>query len=224
VCIQLDLYVTTTVTNPRPEGCLEPAECCVALFARVPVPGKVKTRLVPALGEEGACLLHSRLLERTLGMLAEFSACSTCLWLDQAASGGLVSGYGGPVYVQQGEELGARLAFASARMLESFKAVIIIGTDCPALDAGYLANALQLLQAGKDVVLGPATDGGYVLIGTRSFEPLLFRNIDWGTGSVLAQTLSAAMQTGLEVGMLPELADVDRPEDLELPEIRELLA
>jgi rSAM/selenodomain-associated transferase 1 len=217
------LYVFTIVTKPGPEYRLAPEACCVALFARVPVPGKVKTRLIPVLGEEGACRLYSRLLERALAMLGNFSVCATCLWIDQAATGSFAAGYKGPVYVQQGHDLGARLEFAAARMLETFKGVIFIGTDCPALDAGYLTSALGLLQAGNDVVLGPARDGGYVLIGTRCCDPVLFRNIEWGTGKVLAQTLSAAEQAGLAVGMLPVLADVDRPEDLALPEIRDLL-
>jgi rSAM/selenodomain-associated transferase 1 len=211
------------VTKSRPDPLLLPGNCCVALFAKVPVPGRVKTRLIPALGESGACTLHTRLLERTLQMLNGFVACDTCLWLDQAYEGGIPAGYAGPVYIQQGEDLGARLEFAAAKMLASCKAVIFIGTDCPAMDADYLLEALALLQGGMDLVVGPARDGGYVLLGTKVCVPSLFRNISWGTPDVLAQTLSAADKAGLNVGMLPELADIDRPEDLLLPEVQSML-
>jgi rSAM/selenodomain-associated transferase 1 len=156
-------------------------------------------------------------------MLGNFRACATCLWLDQSATDSLAAGYKGSVYVQQGNDLGARLEFAAARLLETYDAVIFIGTDCPALDEGYLISALKLLQAGNDVVLGPATDGGYVLIGTRTCETTLFREIDWGTEKVLTQTLAAAEKEQLRVGMLPMLADVDRPEDLAMEEVRDLL-
>ena len=89
---------------------------------------------------------------------------------------------------------------------------IIIGTDCPLMSPAYIAQAESALETA-DVVLGPAEDGGYVLIGCKRAEPALFRDIDWGTDQVLEQTLRAASQAQRSVAVLDTLWDVDRPED-----------
>jgi rSAM/selenodomain-associated transferase 1 len=196
----------------------ENALCCIALFARLPVAGKVKTRLIPALGAAGACRLHTLLLENSLHLLNSLTTCDTCLWLDTPGDHPVLHEYGGAVHIQQGTDLGERLQHAAASLLVNYKSVIFIGTDCPALDARYLLQAEHILQNNAEVVIGPAIDGGYVLLGTRSCLPGLFSDIDWGTEKVLAQTLAAVRTAQQQVVLLPEMADIDRPEDLHMLE------
>lgn len=190
-------------------------EACIALFARVPVPGKVKTRLIPALGVEGACRLHERLLARILGVLQQQTLCDAELWLDAAGSHPLIDNCGLPQHLQQGDDLGARMAHAVATTLQRYRQVLVIGTDTPTLDADYLEQALQALQQGNDVVLGPAFDGGYVLIGLAGQPFAVFDAVEWGTEKVLQQTLTRVAAAGLRCHLLDAQPDVDRPEDLQ---------
>jgi len=115
---------------------------------------------------------------------------------------------------QQGADLGERLEnAAAAAFLDGAKRVVIIGTDCPGLDADHLHAALRALQQAE-VVLGPAADGGYYLIGLSQHHREFFEGIDWGTERVLQQTLAKARAARCRVHLLPQLADVDHPEDL----------
>jgi rSAM/selenodomain-associated transferase 1 len=118
-------------------------------------------------------------------------------------------------YQCQGEgDLGSRMALAFANAFnEGSKIVVIIGTDCPSLKPKLMGDAFQVLSQ-NDLVLGPAQDGGYYLIGLRRFIPELFTGINWGTSEVLQQTVTIAKQLDLAIAYLPTLADVDRPEDL----------
>lgn len=120
------------------------------------------------------------------------------------------------IYLQSGENLGTRMAGAIQQTLEDeqLESVILIGTDCPALTADYLKQALLALESGRDVVLGPAEDGGYVLIGMRRVIPAIFEDIPWGSDQVLIRTLEALAADGLSYSLLDRLWDVDRPEDL----------
>ena len=188
------------------------------IFARAPVAGECKTRLVPALGSDGAARLQERLIRRTVATaVAAMGPCvELCITPDA----------GHPLFVQlsrrhgiasqpQGEgDLGARMARAARRVLADGQAVILLGTDCPGYDESYIAGAVAALAAGADAVLGPAQDGGYVLLGLRRFDDALFTGIDWGSERVLAQTRSALARAGMEVVELPPLHDIDRPEDL----------
>lgn len=120
------------------------------------------------------------------------------------------------IYLQSGQDLGARMAGAIQQTLqdEQLESVILIGTDCPALTIDYLEQALLALESGSDVVLGPAEDGGYVLIGMRRAIPAVFAGIPWGSDQVLTRTLEALAADGLSYSLLERLWDVDRPEDL----------
>ena len=119
------------------------------------------------------------------------------------------------VYNPQGEgDLGVRMARSLASALQGTNCAVIIGTDCPGLNSSILAAAFEQLQLSYDLVLGPAVDGGYYLLGLRYFIPELFIGINWGTDQVLQQTVDIAHQLNLSIAFLPELADVDRPEDL----------
>lgn len=117
-----------------------------------------------------------------------------------------------PLALQVGADLGARMAHAIAASQADADRVLVVGTDCPLLDAQYVAAALTALD-DNEVVLGPAEDGGYVLIGMRQLHPQLFTNVTWGTAAVCAQTLAAAQRLDLQVAQLPTLWDVDTLED-----------
>lgn len=188
---------------------------CIAVFARAPVPGLVKTRLIPALGADGACALHVRLLTGTLQTVLDQSLCHVELWVDQLPAHPAFEAFTGPVYVQQGADLGERLAAAARQILSRHRQVLFIGTDCPGLDERYLGQALAWLQT-CEVVAGPATDGGYVLLAMRHEYPGLFDGIDWGGSRVMQQTAARAAALMLSLRYLPALADIDRPEDLAL--------
>ena len=188
-------------------------DAIVQIFARAPVPGVVKTRLIPALGADGAAALQTKLLQRTLAMATQSELAPVQLWCapdcDHAA---FPDCPGVSRYVQQGADLGERMHHALIAGLETARRVILIGTDCPGLDGGYLCQAIERLAA-HDVVLGPAEDGGYVLIGWR--RPVdLFTGVDWGSERVLDQTRARLRAAGASWHELPVLWDVDRPADV----------
>lgn len=186
-------------------------------FAREPVPGEVKTRLLPALSPREACQIHIDLLRHTsrvlvgagLGEVQLAVAGDTAhpVFRDCLADGVAT------VVPQAGEDLGSRMLAALRAGLATHRRVVLVGSDCPQLDAHYLAGALAAL-ARHDVVLGPALDGGYVLIGVRRVESGWFDGVDWGTHAVYRQTAARLDASGARWLALAALADVDRPEDL----------
>ncbi|MGE8499359.1 MAG: TIGR04282 family arsenosugar biosynthesis glycosyltransferase [Pseudomonas sp.] len=185
------------------------------LLAHSPVPGRVKTRLIPALGEEGACDLQRQLLERALHLPADgFS--ERFLWLDDGSDDdlqALAAELDWTLVEQPAGDLGERMRRIAALGLAESDAVLLIGNDCPALDANYLDGACEALS-DQPVVLGPAEDGGYVLLGLRRLDPALFQAMPWGTDQVLAMTQVRLQQLDWSYELLPMLWDVDRPEDL----------
>lgn len=186
------------------------------VMTRIPEAGRVKTRLIPALGGEGASHLHEALLRHTLWQARE-SGWTTEIWFTGAERFPLDAFPEGATFLPQPQgtgDLGERLsrAVASACAVET-SGVVVIGTDCPGLTAGTLRQAAEGLRT-HDVVLGPAEDGGYYLIALREPQPALFTHIEWGTERVLAQTLEKCRGLGLRVHQLAPLADVDEPEDL----------
>lgn len=185
-----------------------PLEPRVVVFARHPTPGRAKTRLIPALGSEGAALLHRRLVERTLGVVR-----ASGLRFELRTTGADAAAFRdwlGPVdAVDQGEgDLGQRLARAGPPYPTLF-----IGADAPDLSPGHLRAAAAAL-ATASAAIGPAEDGGYWLLGLARPVPGVFERIDWGTDRVFAQTLDRLRAAGVEPVILPTLADLDRPEDL----------
>jgi len=194
------------------------AGAVVIVFARAPQPGRVKTRLVPRLGEWGAARLHRRLVRRTLSVA-------------KAAGCGPVELHGAPrarhefflqcarnfcvaLRSQRGRDLGERMFNAIADGLRRQHAVILVGTDCPALEARDLRRAARALAGGCDAVIAPAEDGGYPLIGLRRASLRLFERIAWGGPDVFARTAEALDHLGWRLRRLRTLWDVDRPEDL----------
>lgn len=192
---------------------------CLILFTRYPEPGNTKTRLIPVLGAEGAATLQRQMTEHKL---AEVNQLLTFYQLSVEVhfAGGneqLMQEWLGSslVYRRQSEgDIGDRMASAfQLSFAAGMNAVVVIGSDCPDLNAPLMAEAFQLLRQ-HDLVLGPALDGGYYLIGLRRLIPELFTGIPWSTAEVLQQTITIAKRLGLAVAKLPLLSDVDRPEDL----------
>ncbi|MDX2230416.1 MAG: TIGR04282 family arsenosugar biosynthesis glycosyltransferase [Leptolyngbyaceae cyanobacterium bins.349] len=197
--------------NPEPQHLI--------LFTRYPLPGTAKTRLIPVLGEVGAAELSRHMTEHTLAQVQALQQQQTltmeiCFAGDSVAcmQAWLGQEY---AYTSQGEgDLGDRLARSlQAAFATGAAQVVIIGSDCPELNPALLQQAFVALDQ-HDLVLGPALDGGYYLIGLRRFVPELFVEIAWSTAEVCAQTLAIARQLNLDVFLLPPLADVDYPEDL----------
>ncbi|MCI5146388.1 MAG: glycosyltransferase [Candidatus Electrothrix sp. AR3] len=194
----------------------------ILLFTRYPRPGKVKTRMIEHLGPEGAAELHGQMTEQVIRQLQPvFLKGSTQLWVHYCGGSAeeMMAWLGDNELIrrQQGDDLGERMAYAFAKTWQQGgEKVLLIGSDCPAIDADIITKGLEKLDR-KDLVLGPAMDGGYYLIGLRSFAvgyEELFKAIDWGTGRVLAQTIDQAKKLGLSFSLLPQLHDIDRAEDL----------
>jgi rSAM/selenodomain-associated transferase 1 len=181
----------------------------LVIFTRFPEPGLAKTRLIPALGEVGAAMLHRRLTERTLaaarasGLALEVrtTGASTPAFEDWLGEGVLLVDQGGG-------DLGERLQRAA-----SPTPVLFIGSDLPDITADHLTNAVARLLTHR-VVVGPAEDGGYWALGLTEPCDYLFDAMPWGTDRVLDITLNRLREHGIKPALLPTLADCDRPEDL----------
>ena len=191
----------------------------ILIFAKAPVPGKAKTRLIPALGAARAAEFYAELLESTIERLAtaELSTLQCCCTpdTDHPLFQRLGQEYGMELKTQVGLGLGERMEFAATEALNRADAVILVGADCPLLEARHLASAFDWLQQGEDAVLGPAEDGGYVLLGLRQVKRALFRDIPWGGDQVLALTRQRLAQLGWRWRELEPLWDLDRPADLD---------
>lgn len=186
----------------------------VIVFLRAPELGKVKTRLAATVGLEQALAVHRQLMELTFTALRSVPEVALCVTPDSAASAPDWPLQPGWSVAAQGEgDLGVRLdrSVAAAFAVHSLP-VVVIGCDCPDVTPADFAEAGRLLVQ-RDIVFGPATDGGYWLIGLRRSVPELFREIPWGSDQVLAASVTAAQKAGLSVGFLRELSDVDTEAD-----------
>lgn len=200
------------------EPALEFPRARIAVFAREPRLGQVKSRLAVGSGEAAALAVYRAMLRRVGALLVEARLAEWELWVSSNKSHEdfLSICNAKNIYQQEGQDLGAKMDHAIVQTLgrEATDAVLLIGTDCPALTKDYLRGALAALDEGVEVVLGPAEDGGYVLIGARQPIPALFRDMPWGSDQVLAETRRRLEQGGLRYRVLETLWDVDRPEDL----------
>jgi len=188
----------------------------LAILAKAPIPGQVKTRLMPALGAEGACRLHERLVRHTLDIaLTVISPQRITLWtaLD----------HGHPLFQELAEKQGIRLRAQpegglGERMIHALEAMeapgLLIGSDCPALTPALLKRCQASLM-NADAVFLPVEDGGYALVGLRRADRRLFAAIDWGTNRVMSQTRERVAMLGWRLACPARLWDVDRPEDLD---------
>lgn len=192
------------------------ADGALIVFARLPVPGRAKTRLVPALGPEGAARLQARLCDRTVATALAADAGEVLLFVDAPPGAMLPPVAGGiaGVRVQHGDDLGERMHAAFVDVLLERPRALLIGTDCPARTAAELRWAAGRLAAGDDAVLGPVFDGGYSLIGLRRPREELFCDMPWSTPRVLGETRSRLRAAGLAWSELALTWDLDEPSDL----------
>lgn len=189
-------------------------ESVLLVFARAPEAGRVKTRLAPLLGEEGAARLHARLVERTLKTAVAAGFASVDLYCSPGIKdvffGKMQERYGVRLRSQGRGNLGDRMY----RALRRHPGAVLIGSDCPALRPADLRDAARALRSGADAVLSPAEDGGYALIGLRRASPTLFAGIPWGGPAVLERTRARLRRLGWQWKELRTVWDVDRPEDV----------
>jgi uncharacterized protein len=213
-----------SAVNPQLSTQHQPRSTALVIFAKAPIPGQVKTRLCPPLTHDEAATLHGSFvldtLERTKAVATRLNlpfdrylACtpsSTLVFfkiMEERQAVKLID--------QEGEDLGTRMHRAFEILFtRGYHHVLIVGTDVPSLPLSYYQQALELL-AKHDLVLGPALDGGYYLIGLNQSAPALFENMPWSTDQVLPLTRAKADSLGLRMASLPEWRDIDRMEDLQ---------
>lgn len=189
----------------------------IAVFARAPLAGTAKTRLIPALGAAAAARLQRRLTLQALAVARRAALGRVTLWGapddQQRFFRAVQRACGVDLHSQSGPDLGARMAAAFAAQAGP---LLLIGSDCPALQPAHLVAAAQILldEPPQDAVFIPAEDGGYVLVGLRCPQPQLFEAIEWGSERVMAQTRHRLSGLGLSWAELPWLWDIDRPADL----------
>lgn len=196
----------------------------VLFFAKAPVAGRVKTRFISELGSEGALALHKKLIQLTWQRISERARWPIELWMSESGKEGWFSRLCAldQMFVQQGDDLGERMRFALNQALQRAPYVLVVGADCVSLDTDYLLDAIKRLKAGASVVLGPAEDGGYVLLGVSNTVPQqVFLDIEWGSERVLQQTRTKLLASGITWQELPLRWDVDVPADL--PRLKDLL-
>ena len=193
------------------------SKTALIVFAREPRLGRVKTRLARDLGAELALELYQGLVEDVLAVAGRTAAAGRFIYAaDLEPAGSFFARWqaGFAVVAQTGADLGARMDAAFREVVGAgFDRVILIGSDCPDLTPAILADAAQRLT-DHDLVLGPAADGGYYLIGLNRPRPALFAGVDWGTDRVLAQTAARAKALGLRTSLLAERQDIDTLADL----------
>ena len=190
------------------------AEPALIVFARAPEPGRVKTRLVPLLGTQGAAQLHARLVERALRTASAAGFIGIHLYCASSTKHRffrkMENRYGVGLHSQGRGDLGERMY----RALRRHPGALLIGSDVPALRPADLRAAARALAKGADAVLAPAEDGGYALIGLRRAARGVFAGVDWGGSQVLAQTRARLRALGWRWTELRTMWDVDRPEDV----------
>ncbi|MFA6052679.1 MAG: TIGR04282 family arsenosugar biosynthesis glycosyltransferase [Methylobacter sp.] len=189
------------------------------IFCKAPVPGQVKTRLIPELTAEQAAELHIELSTKTLQRATQSNLCPVQLWCSPTTDHDFFTeseaAYPLLLKQQQGADLGERMHHAFCSALAEYSHALLMGCDCPSLTGQDLEEALTTLNQENEVVIAPAEDGGYVLIGLNRPHPELFDNMPWGTERVLAQTRSRIERYKLRHHELNEQWDLDTPEDLE---------
>lgn len=191
----------------------------IVQFAKAPILGQVKTRMQPVLSPEQSLQLHCDLFLHTYRLLASLTHLSFAVGASDIehpfwTNAGLAKQL---LWLQPEGDLGTRMLACFRYFLQQQKRpwAVIVGSDCPFITRSYIDDAIAALEAGERLVLGPATDGGYVLIGMR--RPLaVFEGVNWGSDKVLAQTSALAQMLDITPMLLEPQADIDRPEDLRL--------
>ncbi len=190
----------------------------IIIFAREPVYGQVKTRLIPVLGKTGATELYSALLDFSVHKIHRYKLASLCLCITPESQSQYFSRHY-PfddllITKQTGKDLGQRMANALEQSLQQFSKAILIGTDCPFLDNTDLQQAIDALDS-NDMVFSPAKDGGYVLVGgTGQLNSFAFEGIEWGTERVMQQTRQRLSKLNIHWQELRQQQDIDNKNDL----------
>ena len=187
-------------------------EPLIQILCKAPVLGKVKTRLIQEMGKRRALDLYLQMFER---LMAELSASrfKTELWISPDKDHAFFEPFAFARFQQAGPDLGGRMSTALRDGLNRYESVILVGTDLPLVNRSYIEQAVNALR-DHDVIIGPAEDGGYGLVGVKGEIPDMFSDIDWGTERVLSQTCARLNRDQLDFGLLPLIWDVDRPADL----------
>ena len=186
------------------------------LFARAPVVGQVTSRIARQAGKQAALSIYQQLLDQLFDQFSKPQKFAVCCYTDQPDHAYFLAykKQGINFYPQQGENLGQRMFNALSNQIKSFSAVVLIGSDCPALTPTLVEEAFRKLSTGYQAVITPAEDGGYVLIGfSGSLCPDIFEDIAWGSEKVLEQTRQKLKRSGLKFCQLQALADIDTYED-----------
>ena len=188
------------------------------VFTKTPLPGSVKTRLLSVIGADQAVAIHAELLRRTLVTARRSTVRDIELWCTPTTQHPVLTdleeNFSLALQTQAGADLGERMCYAMEQAMGSYRHVVLIGSDCIDLTVADIDLTLDKLAQGYDIVLGPAWDGGYYLIGLSRLYRQLFTDIAWGTDSVLRITRERAALLKLKLYELPVRRDLDRPEDL----------
>jgi uncharacterized protein len=195
----------------------------LVVMAKAPREGEVKTRLLGALSPEEARRIYVAFLSDTFALMEDvmeeremltLALCYTPEGEEEAFEE--VEREGSLMIPQRGEGLGERLANCFADLFAlGFETVVVIGADSPTLPGEYVFDAFECFETDDDVVIGPAEDGGYYLVGMRKLHARIFEDIPWGGDGVLNATVERAKEAELNLALLPEWYDVDRPDDFE---------
>lgn len=188
---------------------------CLALFTKPAHPGRVKTRLLPELSARQAADLHQAFLDDLLPRLGRGAFDLTIAWAVEPGEALPASSL--PAFEQQGADLGRRLFAGLSRLARRYRYVAAVGSDHPGLAVGDVERAFDQLEGGAPIVLGPASDGGYYLLGLErgALDASLFEGVSWSTERVLEETLERCRRRGIEPVLLEAGHDVDSPADLE---------
>ena len=186
------------------------------IFIKEPIAGQCKTRLIPLLGEQGAADFYKQLASHSVTTSKQLSNIDIALYTypdtQHPFVQNLVLETSASIQCQQGDDLGERMYNALKTSLKRYSHSVLIGSDCPAISCNYIEQAFKALDS-HDITLGPATDGGYVLIGCTKISPSVFANTQWSSSTVLQQCLSNINQLNYSQHLLDELWDVDTPND-----------
>ncbi len=184
------------------------------VFVKNPEKGKVKTRIADTLGEEKAFKIYEKLLDHTHEIIQDLPCAKYIFYSDFVEKDDMWDNEEFFKEKQNGSDLGSRMSSAFEQIFnKDFKSVIIIGSDCFELRAKHIENAVAALKY-NDIVIGPATDGGYYLLGMNKFDPEIFKIPEWSTPSVASDTFEICKSKNLQVVLLPTLSDVDVEADV----------
>jgi len=189
----------------------------IILMAKAPIAGRVKTRMIPALGEQGACDLYESLLDITLLTMSGIDNADLAIYWDGAMDDEFLLRHQHScveIKPQHGNDLGERMLVACRDNIDRYHSVVLIGADCPILNAQHINTVINHLQSETDVVITPAEDGGYVLLGMNEVYDTLFEDIIWSSESVFQQTRDKLNKLSVRWKAMPELWDIDREQDL----------